>query len=242
MTEIELFQALRPIYPPEQFALLPQVSNGTGANRNRRHADGIALGLWPSRGIDLHGFEIKCYRGDWLRELKAPAKAEEIAQYCNYWWIVAPTAEMVPAEELPRGWGLYAWDGQKLKRQIAANHRKSVPIDLKFMAAILRQAQSCVGPESAVNEARREGFESGMAQAKLGRDDQMRRYESIQKRVDAFTKASGLDIMQSSWANDIEMGVALGAAVKTVLEGSVESGKANLIRMAKKILTELEAA
>ena len=45
--------------------------------------------VWPSRGLYLHGFEIKVHRNDWLRELKNPAKAEEIAGYCHFWWVVA---------------------------------------------------------------------------------------------------------------------------------------------------------
>lgn len=58
MTEYELFQALRPLYPAAEYALLPQVANATGA-RTKRHCDALALSLWPSRGLHLHGFEMK---------------------------------------------------------------------------------------------------------------------------------------------------------------------------------------
>jgi hypothetical protein len=61
----------------------------------------------------LSGFEIKSYRGDWLRELKNPAKAEGIASCCNYWWIVAGNLEIVQTGELPEPWGLLAWDEKK---------------------------------------------------------------------------------------------------------------------------------
>ena len=33
-----------------------------------RYADAIAMNLWPSRGLAVHGFEIKISRGDWQRE------------------------------------------------------------------------------------------------------------------------------------------------------------------------------
>jgi len=52
--------------------------------------------LWPSRGLHLMGFEIKAGRGDWLRELKDPGKAEGIAAYCDQWWVVAPAEVIVP--------------------------------------------------------------------------------------------------------------------------------------------------
>jgi hypothetical protein len=47
------------------------------------------MGLWPSRGLKLMGFEIKAGRGDWLGELRNPRKAESIARFCDQWWVVA---------------------------------------------------------------------------------------------------------------------------------------------------------
>lgn len=76
----------------------PQTGGGT------RYADGVAVNLWKSRGYVIHGFEIKISRGDWLRELKLPQKAEEVFSYCDHWWVVAPPGVVRP-EELPPGWG-----------------------------------------------------------------------------------------------------------------------------------------
>lgn len=61
LSEYELFRALRHHYPAREYALLPQVGNGTGSRCNR-HADALALSLWPSRGLHLNGFEIKSHR------------------------------------------------------------------------------------------------------------------------------------------------------------------------------------
>lgn len=77
VTAGDVMVALAHRYPAPGYALLPQVANGTGYAASR-HCDAIALSLWPSRGIRLHGFEIKVARSDWLRELKDPAKAEAI--------------------------------------------------------------------------------------------------------------------------------------------------------------------
>src|SRR5688572_18266988 len=75
-------------FAPSAYAFLPQLRNGTGFGRTRT-ADAVAMSLWPSRGIYLHGFEIKVGRGDWLSELRQPEKAEEIARFCKYWSLVA---------------------------------------------------------------------------------------------------------------------------------------------------------
>jgi hypothetical protein len=90
----DLERRLRARFQPPAYAWLPQVGDSTGLVR--RHADAIVMGLWPSRGLTLMGFEIKAGRGDWLRELRDPRKAEEIAAFCDEWWIVAPQDAIVP--------------------------------------------------------------------------------------------------------------------------------------------------
>ena len=82
------------------WAFLPQVRNGTGFLNVTRTVDAIAMGLWPSRGLYMHGFEIKVRRGDWLNELRNPEKAEEIGQFCDFFWVVAPK-EVIKFEEVP---------------------------------------------------------------------------------------------------------------------------------------------
>src|ERR1039457_1110041 len=72
----------------------------------RRPADFLAMDLWPSRGLALHGHEIKVSRSDWLRELKEPEKAAEFIPYMNHWWLVASDPRIVREGELPEGWGL----------------------------------------------------------------------------------------------------------------------------------------
>jgi hypothetical protein len=52
---------------------MPQVGDATGADVGR-HADVVVMGLWPSRGLKLMGFEIKAGRGDWLGELRTRAR------------------------------------------------------------------------------------------------------------------------------------------------------------------------
>jgi hypothetical protein len=114
MTAADIEKLIIAKHPKEAWAVLPQVRNGTGFARNPRTADVLAMSLWPSRGIFLHGFEIKVSKNDWKTELLNPAKAEAIAQYCGYWWIAAP-ADVVNVFELPVNWGLMAATDKTLK-------------------------------------------------------------------------------------------------------------------------------
>jgi hypothetical protein len=106
MTSGHLLEAIRSQYPAAQgWILLPQVANATGAGRGRT-SDALAMNGWPSRGLELVGFEIKISRQDWRRELEQPEKADPIYQYCDSWYLVTPDdVVIVRGTELPSTWG-----------------------------------------------------------------------------------------------------------------------------------------
>ena len=237
MTEFELFNALRAHYPKQEYALLPQVANGTGS-RATRHADAIAMGLWPSRGIHIHGFEIKSYRGDWIRELRNPAKAEEIAQYCNYWWIVAG-GPFISREELPKPWGLLIFDKAKgsLDRAKSAEFSNAIIPNLPFIAGMLRKAQDVLTPESVIKEAFNDGLKEGREQEKLTNQSAQREYQELIVRVKAFEKASGIDINNKNRWKDAHQ---IGAAVNLVLNGSLLRDREALLTIARRIVRDLD--
>jgi hypothetical protein len=234
MTEFELFQALRPFYPAREYALLPQVANGTGAGAFR-HCDALALSLWPSRGLHLHGFEIKSYRADWIREMHNPEKAEEIAQYCNHWWIVAGNLAIVKVDELPQPWGLMAWDEKKvgLVKIKSAPFREALKPDLPFLAAALRKAQETVTPDAALAEARTAGREEGKADAEVHNKYELDRYSELKQRVKDFEKASGIKMDQYI------PGIEIGEAVNQVLNGTVMRERKALLEIAERIVKDL---
>src|SRR5215470_16401523 len=91
----DLERRLRARFASPAYAYLPQVGDATGAGVGR-HADVVVMGLWPSRGLKLMGFEIKAGRGDWLGEIRNPSKAESIARFCDQWWVVAPQDVILP--------------------------------------------------------------------------------------------------------------------------------------------------
>ncbi|MGK3134837.1 hypothetical protein ACCX84_03590 [Pantoea trifolii] len=131
--------ALRMRFCSPEWAIFFEVADGTGMNQ-RRWADAVAMNMYPSRGMEIHGFEIKVSRGDWLRELKNPEKSSTVQQYCDRWWIVAPK-ELIKPGELPPTWGHYDVTPAGIIRQmVAAPKLESISVNKSFMAAMLRRA------------------------------------------------------------------------------------------------------
>ena len=115
------------------------VKDRAGAWHNRT-ADAVTVDLWPSKGNEMHGFEVKISRSDWLNEVRDPSKASAVKTYCDRWWLVIPTADMVRPGELPVDWGLLVCHGAGLRVAKAAPKLKATPATRSFMAALLRAA------------------------------------------------------------------------------------------------------
>lgn len=221
LSEADLLVLLKERFPAPEYAFLPHVRNGTGYTRRvTRTADALAMGLWPSRGLDLHGFEIKSDRQDWLREKENPEKAEEIARFCDRWWLVVGGPDIVGVGELPSAWGLLAPDGKgKLSVVKEAQPLEAKPMDRAQLAAILRKAAECVVPKAEIEaELKREyqrGRADGAQDAKWDGEHARRELASLQKAVAAFKANSGIEI--GFWN-----GGQVGAAVKVVLAGGAQ--------------------
>lgn len=233
MTEFLLFQALRPFYPALEYALLPQTANATGFAANR-HCDALALSLWPSRGLHLSGFEIKSHRGDWIREKANPAKAEAIAGYCNFWWIVTAHDKICPLDELPEGWGLMVWDFESTSLKIAkkAPFRDAKPLDLPMIAAMLRKAQEVLTPAAALAEANQKGYERGKSEGESRAEMDKRDFDTLKARCRTIEKMSGIRI--DSW----EPAENIGEAIDQVLHGTAQRQVESLRRAARMITAE----
>lgn len=132
-------KALRAQYPLPHYALLYEVASGMGKTMSG-YADAIAMGLFPSRGLDISGFEIKTDRRDWLKELKDPAKAENVGKFCDFWWLVTDDPQIAKPEEIPANWGLYVLEEDKLEVVKRPKKLKAVHPDRTFIGAMLRRA------------------------------------------------------------------------------------------------------
>lgn len=156
------------------------------------------MNLWPSRGLELHGFEIKVSRSDWLRELKDPAKAESIVTYCDRWWIAVGDAEIVKDGELPPTWGLLVPRGKGLIQKKEAPKLNAQPVDRCFLAGLLRRAMEQLVPEDQFKEAKRaeydRGFENGRASNESRVTHAERDLAELNAAVEKFKEISGVTI------------------------------------------------
>jgi hypothetical protein len=155
------------------------------------------MGLWPSKGLELHGFEIKVSRADWLNEIRDPDKSTEFKQYCDRWWLVAPSRKIIK-KDLPSDWGFMWVRKGKLVVSKGAPKLKPQPLPRGFLAAILRCAKrespgdeerkaiACVArEEEAKRLARLNRSGSNISQSKL---------KHLQEAVTAFEERSGIRI------------------------------------------------
>jgi hypothetical protein len=246
MTASELRVLLRARYTAPEWAYFDECRNGTGHMRRLRTADGLCLGLYPSRGMPLIGFEIKVARQDWIKELKTPDKAEEIAKYCNQWYLVVSDPAIVKPGEMPATWGLLAPDksGKALRIFTEAKPLDPEPLDRRFIASILRRASEGTVPIDTIEDRVRaevaERVERQKSLAQFNAEEAEKKYQNLLTRVRAFEEASGVSDITSPWS-----GAKIGQAVRRVLLGDDTRIIADLDRLkrtASTIVTEIESA
>lgn len=230
----QMLDLIRGKHAGQNWAVIPSVPNGTGGHKSRT-ADALAMSLWPSQGLHLHGFEIKVSRGDWLREIQDPLKADAFAAHCDFWWIAAPDG-IVKLEEMPGSWGLMTPTKNRcgLTVKKGAERRASPePIDRAFLAALCRAVQRELPGEKELTEAYDKGYRDCSAKWDASRDTERaaKRMENdyllknLTESVDAFEKASGIKI--NHWN-----GGKLGKLVAAVEESQMDQVSRELARFA----------
>lgn len=183
-------------YSAPEHAILFEVGNATGFATNR-HADAIAMSLWPSRGLSLLGFEIKASRSDWMHELKDPSKAETICAYCDYWYLVIGDPKIVQPGELPATWGLIQPKGDKLVCvKEATKNENAKPVNRGFLAAMFRRIHEQTDrPEKEIRaKSYEEGFKAGKERVDHDQEKWKRPYDELVRSVEEFHAKSGVRI------------------------------------------------
>lgn len=197
MNSTEIRCALRLRYPAGSHALLWEVANSTGSAQ-RRFADAVAIGLWPSHGHEIEGIEIKISRGDWLRECAQPEKSQEVFQFCHRWWLAAPKG-LVSADELPVTWGLLELVGDVLRVKKKAPALKPRAPALGFVASMLRRHAGADAEmtEELLRRERKADQEQLEKQRKLQRDSDLsfrqRQLAELDAKLIAIREATGID-------------------------------------------------
>lgn len=165
MESVTFLSALEERYPATAYAVLPEVANATGHAASRT-ADALVVGFWPSRGMEIEGFEVKSARPDWLRELKDPSKAEVFFRHCAKWWIVETMPNIVKTDELPPSWGLLRLADGKLKTLVKAGALKPEPPSRTFWTSLIRSTVKRYGEKGRIDDAYRRGLDESEKSAK----------------------------------------------------------------------------
>ncbi|SCB30460.1 hypothetical protein [Rhizobium lusitanum] len=154
ITSSEVKAAIGKLFEAPAYQTFFEVSNATGYGI-KSYADAVAMGVWPSTGHEIIGFEVKVSRSDFLNEMKNPEKAMPIMQYCHRWSLVCP-ANMVKPDEVPATWGIYWFKDGAIRKARQAPLLEAKPLTASFVAALVRRAGQIDKAEiaKAVNEAR----------------------------------------------------------------------------------------
>jgi len=223
MTESQIIDRLAERHAAPAWAFFPHLRNQTGYGLPIRTVDAVAMSLYPSRGLYLHGFEIKTDRTDWLRELKNPEKADDFAQHLDFFSVVTPP-DIVRKGEVPATWGHIVVKGKTLhyaQPSERLTHEDS-KLSREIVASLLRRAHESreASPGAvALREAQRKGREEG-AETFTKMQEQLVAHgkfeaEKLLGRIKRFEEGSGINI--DSWESD-----KIGDAVQTLLRADID--------------------
>ncbi|MCP4569176.1 MAG: hypothetical protein GY841_16500 [FCB group bacterium] len=184
----EVNQRLSAKYSQGGCIYLAEVANSTGGNI-KRYADGLALWLWPSKGLEIEGFEVKTSRSDLNKELQDVTKWESVGQYCTRWWLVVNDKSIVDMERIPAVWGVMYPTGWNMKIWRPASKLEPKPISPGFMMSVVRCASKITQRQL------QESYERGcVAEKKLKHTKVKCDYENLKMRLEKFEKISGINI------------------------------------------------
>lgn len=228
----EVKHLLQVKYSAPAWALLFEVPDGTGGHKSRS-ADALAMSLYPSRGLELNGFEIKVSRSDWQKELKDPTKAEAICRYCDRWWIVAGDASIVQDGELPPTWGLLVARGGKLVQKVKAPKLQSQQVTRPFLAAMLRRTSEQGVDKSLLQQSERAGYERGYTSGQCSAGNYKERFDKMQEKLNEFEEATGFAFDQ--YPATYKSGKEIGEKMIKVLSGYYETPAQKISSMADQL-------
>lgn len=212
-SEINVWEVLRSHFPENEYALIHEVSNSAGYNASRR-ADGIAMNLWPSRGLSIHGIELKSHRNDWLKEKKNPQKAEDIFKYCDYWWLLTVGDSVAKIEEIPENWGWKCIKNTKIFTLKEAPKLIPVTLDKGFVSAMLRRAATNMIPKTSIEAEINSAFNRGRDSKDHNANYWEKQYQELKSNVDKFENSSGINI-EHPWS----VPGRIGEIVKMLMNG-----------------------
>lgn len=230
MNAVEILDKLEASrYAPPEWAMFREVCLPS----MKRRADAFALNLWESRSGELHGLEVKCWRGDWLKELRDPSKADEFFAYCDRFWLVVSDSDVCKPDEVPETWGLLVVHGSQIRADKKAPLLTPKELTRYFVRKFLRRfTESHVSMDSV---------EKRIQSAVLERMNQdRRRAEELEKEnarlsriLEEFLQGSGIDLHANQWRPALHDPKTVGRAVRLVLDGGLRKYRNQLDKIGK---------
>lgn len=212
---IDLIDLIQKRHEGPGWKVFTELANGIGTMREHRRADAVAIGLWPSRGQEIHGYECKRSRSDVRKELADVTKADAVGKYCDFWWMVISDASIIDGLLVPSTWGVLTPRNGVLRAIRPAKKRKSAPVDRAFLAACVRSVTNHWVPreehQRVIDQQHDAITEAVQHERERGSDAEKAQHEALKRNVAVFEKASGLDIAHQ-WN-----GGEIGAAVRLLL-------------------------
>lgn len=234
---VNVYDILRKRYPANEYALMEEVRDKAGFDASRS-ADFVLMNLWPSRGLHLTGFEQKSNRNDWLKELKQPDKAENVFQFCDFWWLLTMEDNGTPVpsdiaklEEIPATWGWMAIRKGKIEIRKEAPKLEPRAMSRHFLAAMLKRAcdKTNYVHLNSIQDKIKAAKESGAEDRRRSVERLEKELAEIKKTVQEFYKASGIDLNGFyRWQTNP---AKMGQAVKFIEQGGVEHVKKDLLML-----------
>lgn len=222
LTTPQLLEKLRQKYIGQsgQWAFITQVRNGTGWNSVTRTADAMAMGMWPSTGLKLIGFELKVSRSDWLHEVKNPDKHQEMKQFCDEWYLVIPDMSIIKDGEVPEDWGIMAATGRgkMIVVERKASKLEPVHVDRLFLASLFRNITEKMIPyemhQSALKQTEKYATENALRVNKTKFEQAI----ETERKIKEFEDATGIKF--EDWRRDH---LALAEIVKNAEAGKYDN-------------------
>lgn len=222
--KITPYQALRTKFPEQEYVLIKEVADSSS---KRRRLDFMAINLWESRGLAINGIEVKSYRGDWLNELRNPAKQELHLPYCDYFYLFTTDEKVAKLEEIPENWGwMTLRDGKVFTLKKAPKLTQVEHLPKPLIIAMIRRAadKSEFIHRDSIKEEVEQKVESKMAYRSADNERQLERYkqqyEELKEKVEAFESEFGVRFPTSSWG--IEYPKELGNKLKFLLRNDID--------------------
>lgn len=235
------WEVMRKSFPSDQYTLLQEVRDKAGHYASRS-ADFITIGLWPSRGLHMNGYELKSSRSDWLNELKKPEKAENIFQYCDHFYLLTNGDGIAKPEEIPTTWGWVSIEKNRLVTKKPAPKLQPKPITNHFLAALMKRATDKTNYVhiDTIQDKLEEAKEIGARSATNDNNWKINAHDDMNRDIEEFKAVTGIDIRGSWKADAKEIGVIVNYLRDnpvSVVRGKLENQK----KILSGLITNIEA-